>query len=411
MKARSRSVVGFALLLFSALPTSAEPIDVKLIDASLVQFAHLVLSEIDRRSYILADDFLKAEQFVTVDLVDVEPSKVVDHMRRVVESFGFACIDVDGVLYLTKKPANREDSEVMVYRPRHRPADYLRELAGTIVDSKGFTTSRVLSGSIDVGKNENDSSVLSNLSRRELDAIVYQGAASDVRKLEKLFAQLDTPPGEVVVKAVLYEVRKGSKDNNAISAVLGLLDSVRGLGVSVSLGTVDDKNAVKIRTENASAVWSMLDSDSRFKAVSAPTMRIKSGEHGKFVAGEEVPTLGSVTHTGEQSVQSVTYRSAGVILDLLPVVRESIVDLTINQQLSSFTTTTTGVNNTPTLLKRELQTVVTVGADDVLVLGGLTERNENGSRDGFSFLPSWFSGRSTETKETEILLVLSVQRL
>ena len=67
--------------------------------------------------------------------------------------------------------------------------------------------------------------------------------------------------------------------------------------------------------------------------------------------------------------------------------QDSTLDLDITQQLPNLVKTTTGVNNSPTLTKRELKTKVSMEDGDVIVLGGLTESKDSSTRDGFSFLP------------------------
>jgi type II secretory pathway component GspD/PulD (secretin) len=110
-------------------------------------------------------------------------------------------------------------------------------------------------------------------------------------------------------------------------------------------------------------------------------------------------------------VQSVEYRSSGVIFDLSPVVRDSVVDLTVGQQLSNFVTTQTGVNNSPTLTKREVRTSLSVADGDIVIIGGLAENRESSGRIGFSFLPEWMRSDTGQTSKSEILLVLQVSRL
>jgi type II secretory pathway component GspD/PulD (secretin) len=72
-------------------------------------------------------------------------------------------------------------------------------------------------------------------------------------------------------------------------------------------------------------------------------LRIKSGGKARFMAGQEVPTLGSISYPSSgQSVQSVDYRSSGVILEIQPDIRENAIELNVNQQISDFTSTSTG---------------------------------------------------------------------
>lgn len=110
-------------------------------------------------------------------------------------------------------------------------------------------------------------------------------------------------------------------------------------------------------------------------------------------------------------VQSVEYKPSGVIFDLKPQVREIGIDLTINQQLSTFIPTTTGVNNSPTLIKREISTRIGAVDNDVIVLGGLDEDKSSSDSSGLSFLPSFLKSKGGQNSKTQILLVLQVQKI
>lgn len=101
----------------------------------------------------------------------------------------------------------------------------------------------------------------------------------------------------------------------------------------------------------------------------------------------------------------------GVIFNISPTVRESVIDLAVDQQLSNFAQTTTGVNTSPTLTKRALKTSIGMQDGDLIVLGGLTENKESDTRDGLSFLPKFFNTTGKENSKTEIFLVLQIQRI
>ena len=90
---------------------------------------------------------------------------------------------------------------------------------------------------------------------------------------------------------------------------------------------------------------------------------------------------------------------------------EEKIELSLNQQLSSFIPTTTGVNNSPTLLKREIKTTVDVNAGEIILLGGLEEEKQSQDHSGLPFLPRWLHSSGAESSKTEVLLVLQVIRL
>ncbi len=105
-------------------------------------------------------------------------------------------------------------------------------------------------------------------------------------------------------------------------------------------------------------------------------------------------------------MQSVEYRSSGVILDLRAEVLEEAVYLMVQQQVSTFVPTTTGVNASPTLLKRELTTNLWLKAGDVVVLGGLDELRTSEARSGMPGWLSFLSARSSAQTRSELILLL-----
>ena len=117
-----------------------------------------------------------------------------------------------------------------------------------------------------------------------------------------------------------------------------------------------------------------------------------------------------IDNTGK-AIQSVEYKSSGVIFNLKPHIREEVADLQISQHISNFIQTTTGVNNRPTLIKRELQTSVGIKSDDVLLLGGLDQNMNMDEHAGLSVLPEWFGTKSDTHSKTEVLLILQATRL
>ena len=85
--------------------------------------------------------------------------------------------------------------------------------------------------------------------------------------------------------------------------------------------------------------------------------------------------------------------------------------LQINQTLSSFKKTDTGVDASPTLNKREVKTTIAATDGDVIILGGLAEDKKTDATNGLSFLPDFLDATTSEAGRTEILMVLQVTRV
>ncbi|MFZ6765579.1 hypothetical protein ACO0LM_00735 [Undibacterium sp. Di26W] len=90
---------------------------------------------------------------------------------------------------------------------------------------------------------------------------------------------------------------------------------------------------------------------------------------------------------------------------------KNAIDVKVTQQISNFVATETGVNNSPTLIKREVKTDLTLTDGDVVVFGGLAENKDSGGNSGLSFFPAWAKSKSVSTSKKEILLVLQLQKM
>ncbi len=83
------------------------------------------------------------------------------------------------------------------------------------------------------------------------------------------------------------------------------------------------------------------------------------------------------------------------------------MDLKIQQQLSNFVTTETGVNNSPTLIKRDVTTEVSLADGDIILLGGLAEQKDSKASSG------WSSSVPVPVKgnKTDIMVMLQVRKV
>lgn len=375
--------------------------------AELVQ---LVYRDVLKRPYLIDADVLKDDREISLRF---QPGKRLDvDVAALLDTLGLSVVERNGLAVVSLKKAAEEREDVFVYRPRFRDASYLAELVGPLFKGR-FTINRVVAAPLAVVQKNTESAPAgsaASLIDRNSDVLVFHGPAVEVHQLQKLFAQLDDRQGEVMVRGVVYEVGASDKDGSAFSLALNLLGGKFSLtaGAAAALD-----NAVRIKSAGIDAVASALSSDSRFKVVSSPSLRVRSGGAGTFSVGQEVPVLGAVTFVGngQAPVQSVEYRSSGVIFEFQPFVRDAVVDLNVTQQISSFVSTDTGVNGSPTLIKREVKTALSMADGDIVVLGGLAENKESRGRDGLSFVPAFLQSKTRESSRSEILLILQLTKI
>jgi general secretion pathway protein D len=110
-------------------------------------------------------------------------------------------------------------------------------------------------------------------------------------------------------------------------------------------------------------------------------------------------------------VQGIEYRSSGVILSLTPTCFQESIDLNVDQQISDFAATSTGVSASPTLTKRSLSTSIRVSDGELVLFGGLTSAKSVASTSGLPFLPRLMRDNASSDNQTEVLLLMQVNRV
>jgi general secretion pathway protein D len=373
----------------------------------------LVYMEVLKTPYVLDPAVLKDERVVSMRF-DTAKGDLRAFWRTFLDSLGYGITQRGGVDFIGPKKVDAVelDDELFVYRPMHRSVGYLVDLLQAGFKPGSFGIQRAVKPVASGEKVPSDAPVGSAAAAINVDSdvVFFHGTPKDILRFKSILPMVDTPVGEVVVKAIVYEVTTGRNESSAFSLALSLLGG--RFGVSVSSGETL-ANALTIKTGSIDAVLSAFKGDSRFKAVSTPTLRVKSGQRAQLMVGQDVPTLSSVAYPqgGNVPVQSVEYRSSGVILNLSPTVREGGIDVLVDQQISDFARTESGVNNSPTLTKRSLSTTVGMVDGDLIVLGGLTQDRNTTADSGQSWMPKFMRSSSVTDSRTEVLLLLQVTRI
>lgn len=404
-----------AALILLPFTATAATVNIEFKDVTLSELSQLYLKGFVKRDYVLAPEVLSDDRRVAISVKNKDEKELVPFFRAFMAQHDIDIQDKDGILFLTKRkpqepttsqtepiiparvpdpapvPANAgagegaeptPDLPLHIYRPRHRTVQQLADL--------------VRYAGIDVAQNSPP------------DVLLFKADEEKAMMLTGILADLDKPEGELMVKAYLYEVSTNEKTQSGFNAALELLKGK----LSINLASTNLANTLTLKFTDVSAVFSALDSDNRFKVISSPSLRVKNGKTSRFAVGSDVPVLGAITsYNNGQPVQSVTYRPSGVILEVKPNILLTSIDLDLNQQISNFVQTQTGVNDSPTLIKREISTTVSVQDGDLVLMGGLDESKSSQDKTGLSFLPAWMRARSGEESKTDILLVLHVQRI
>ncbi|HDR1236609.1 TPA: type II secretion system protein GspD [Pasteurella multocida] len=356
----------------------AQHIDFKLDSVPLHKAISMIYDEVLEKPYMLDPVLVDDKRLISFKVTKAQDFSAF--LQRYFSNMNIKIHTKNGVDYIQYvEPKIIKQS--FVYNPMHRDVTYLSEFLQS--DGQVFASG---------------------------DKLVFYGTSSEIARAKSVLKSVDTVSKEVVVTGYVFEVQTTEKEGSGINLLAKLLSGKLGINIGIKQNF---ENFITVNAGNLDAMIELFRTDSRFHVVSSPTLRVKSGSRGNFSVGSDVPILGSVKYDKDgRAVQSIEYRSSGVIFEIVPTVKNGAIDLKIQQQLSNFVKTDTGVNNSPTLIKRDLVTDVTVKSGDVVVLGGLAQNKLTEGETGFSFLPKGFlTGKSKSDEKTDIIVLLQVKQL
>ncbi|MBU7437018.1 type II secretion system protein GspD [Paraburkholderia fungorum] len=391
---------------------NAKSVDLRFVNVA--QVIDLIYGDMLQSQYVIAPEVLADTRVVSFRF-DRAKGDIRECLGNFLASLGFGVETKSGVDYVFKRKdddSKEPDKQVFVYVPKYRTADYLARLVQPLFSGQ-FTMNRSIAAPVGArARSDAPPSSAAAMVDQSSDTMVFLGSAKEIAMLKSVLPQVDSRTGEVAIRAWVYEV---STENDKATG-FQLAASILGgrLGVSLGAGTVDQNaNAFRIHTGFLDAAIAALDSDSRFHVVTSPNLRVASGKHGRLNVGQSVPVIGSVSYptTNGTPVQSVTYEDAGVIFDVVPTVKEDVIDTDVTVEISDFQKTTTGVNTSPTKNTRKSETSMVLSDGEVVVMGGLASGKDSNVRSGILWLPAFMDGRTSQHSRSDIVLVLQVSKI
>jgi len=385
---------------------AAEPVSFSFASVPLMDFAQATYRNLLGRDFVVSSDLQGLGKRITVSVKGIDPGQVPAFVEDVLRSHGVRSVNRGGVYFLelapvdlaqaAASPGDRADpavaavsdvdqvapvDDVEILVVQNRPAAFVVE---AINAAFAAPVARPVGGA----------------------RIALVGQPDRLKAVRAVVDQLDVPAAVVEVSASFVEVTRSGSNARGLSLIADAVGS-RLDGVSI----VPGEGRFAIRAGRYEAVLEALASDGRFRQVSNSRLVGDDTEQLSLSVGDETPTISSTSRDqAGNAVQNVVYRPSGVILDVRPrVLGSGRLSLVVDGQVSSFQSTTTGVVGSPTLVKRQVKTSVSIDDGQVLVIGGLDDSKSSGVESGFSFLPdSWRSRSGTESK-TDLVLILSAK--
>lgn len=256
------------------------------------------------------------------------------------------------------------------------------------------------------------------------NTIIFHGSAEDYGQIRSILEMLDRQTKQALIEVTVAEL--AVNDNSQIG-VEWLINRVNLGGVATVYGTLGGLgigtagfNYSRIDSPNGrTLILNALASDNEATILSSPRIVARNGDQATIQVGQEVPIITSQqtnpTTGGTGSLlQTVQYRSTGVILKVRPVIHSGDqVDLEISQEVSAAQSTTTGVNTSPTFGTRRIETKLSLKEGSTVMLGGLISSNTSQGNAGIPLLKNIpiighvFRTDTTKTDRTQLIILIT----
>jgi len=256
------------------------------------------------------------------------------------------------------------------------------------------------------------------------NTIILQGSNEDYGQMRGILQMLDKPAKAALIEVTVAEVSLNENSQLGVEWLIKeakldgtkiLTSTLGGLGIGsagLNYRRIDSAGDTRL-------LLNALASNNRATILSSPRVLARNGETATIQVGQEVPIITSQqtapTTGGTGGVlQTVQYRSTGVILKVKPVIHSSNqIDLDVVQEVSAAQSTTTGVNTSPTFGTRKIDTKLSVRDGATILLGGLISKNSSQGNAGIPLLKDipglgqLFRTNSDKSDRTELIILIT----
>ncbi len=236
------------------------------------------------------------------------------------------------------------------------------------------------------------------------NSLVIMASLNDYNNLIQVIKKLDRRSKQVFVQVVIAEVSLdksrelglqggviGAGVLNKYLTVAGLYDP---LGTLTSIGTalgglnqaIGGLPNITAGPVNITAVLKALDTNGLVNVLSTPNILTSDNKEAEISVGENVPFQGSSTLTTVGQTQSIERKDIGINLKIKPQISEGdYIRMDINQEISAVKPNKGQAIDLVTT-KRAAKTSIVVKNNEMIVIGGLIQEQENDSVSKVPFL-------------------------
>ena len=288
---------------------------------------------------------------------------------------------------LDSSPAQQRVTKV--YRPRNNEVENIEKALRSFLDEerKRIETAlgkdrlgaaqRLLEREVAVVAEPNTNTLMISASPRYFDTLV------------KMIDELDQPPAQVLIQALLAEVNiddttdlgmewshKGTAGSNALATGADF-----NIQAGIQQGTAVPGFSVSVSGGNLNFFLQALRSQNRLEILSRPQLLAMDNQKGVINVGQEFPIItGSRISDNDQTYTTIQYKKIGVTLEILPRIgSDDTIRLEVLASSSSVGTSQVQVAEgvqARSINNRSAETTVTCYDGQTIIIGGLITTEE-----------------------------------
>lgn len=259
---------------------------------------------------------------------------------------------------------------------------------------------------------------------KQSNTLIISASLAHWVQIQRTLDELDRTPSQVLIEASILEVTLSNQFNTGVDwSVLsdgGRLNVSNINAASAKVVQAIPGLSVTFLEKDIQAAISALSAKTSVEVISAPKIVALDNHQAKLSVGDDVPVTTqsqqSTSGTASPILNSVSYRSTGVILTVTPRIGgDGRVTLDISQEVSSVSKTTSSNIDSPTIQERKVATTLVIGNGGVVALGGLISSNRNTTDSGVPYLQSipgagnLFKTRTKGLDRTELIVLISAK--
>ena len=259
------------------------------------------------------------------------------------------------------------------------------------------------------------------------NSLVITATADEYKRVKQVLYRIDTEGVQILLEATIAEVTLNNNLKFGVRWFLKNQNSVASNGSSLLVSGLPTTVTAAVagfqyflNATNFQVVVNALSAVTDVNVVSSPSLMVAENKRAMLQVGNEVPIITQQqqsTTAVSAIVNSVSYRSTGVILAITPRLSDdNKVQLEIEQEVSdAVTTTSSTTTGSPTIQQRKVKTTVSVKDGETIVLAGLMQDKSTRTREQIPLLGTipWigniFKTKDDTIERTELLISITPQ--